>query len=299
MASEREILDRLRRRVPARSGALALGIGDDCAIYRPRAGEELLFTTDFVIEDVHFKWETHTAAQVGYKALARGLSDLAAMGAKPRFCLVSLAVPKRADARWIERFYDGLLELAEGTGTSLAGGDLARAPQVVCDVTVCGSAPVGTALRRSGARVGDAIYVSGLLGGSALGLATGKGGAWKRHVRPKPRLALGQFLREKLGATAAMDLSDGLSLDLERLCRESGVSANITTPPRFAGASEEQALHGGEDYELLFTVPPDVEVPAAFRGIPVTRIGEIVAGRGSVHHGGRRLRAKGFDHFGR
>jgi thiamine-monophosphate kinase len=297
VASEREILDRLRRRTGVRSGPLTLGIGDDCAIYRPRLGEELLFTTDFVIEDVHFRWETHTAAQVGYKALARGLSDLAAMGAKPRFCLVSLAVPRRAGVRWIQRFYDGLLEVADATGTVLAGGDLARAPQVVCDVMACGSAPARTALRRSGARVGDAIYVSGALGGSALGLATGKGAAWKRHVRPEPRLALGEFLRAKLHATAAMDLSDGLSLDLERLCRESGVGARITAPPRFAGASEEQALHGGEDYELLFTVRAGAQAPAEFQGMALTRIGEVVSGRGTVYYEGRRLRARGFDHF--
>jgi thiamine-monophosphate kinase len=297
VASERQILDRLRRRTHAKSGPLALGIGDDCAIYRPLPGEELLFTTDFLIEDVHFLWETHTAAQVGYKALARGLSDLAAMGAKPRFCLVSLAVSKRAGARWIQRFYDGLLELAGATGATLAGGDLARAPRVVCDVMVCGSAPARTPIRRSGARVGDSIYVSGTLGGSALGLATGRGAAWKRHVRPEPQLALGNFLRIKQRATAAMDLSDGLSLDLERLCRESGVSARITAPPRFAGASEEQALHGGEDYGLLFTAGAMVKIPAEFQGVPLTRIGEIVAGRGAVYYNGRRLLARGFDHL--
>ncbi|MCU1259705.1 MAG: thiamine-monophosphate kinase [Bryobacterales bacterium] len=299
VTSERDILQRLRRRADTpRTGPLVLGIGDDCAIFRPRAGEELLFTTDFVIEEVHFRWNTHTPAQVGYKALARGLSDIAAMGGKPRFCLVSLAVPKRANGRWIGRFYDGLLELAHATGTTLAGGDLAQAERVTCDIVVCGSAPVGTALRRSGARVGDSIYVSGALGGSALGLATGKGAAWKRHVRPEPRLALGELLRTKLYATAAMDLSDGLSIDLERLCVESGVSALITAPPAFQGASGQQALHGGEDYELLFTVRPKAKVPGKFRGLPLTRIGEVAAGgRGAVYLDGKRLRARGFDHF--
>ncbi|MDQ6677702.1 MAG: thiamine-phosphate kinase, partial [Acidobacteriota bacterium] len=176
--NEREILDRLRKRLPAKSG-VALGIGDDCAIYRPRRGEELLFTTDFLLENVHFRWDTHKAGEVGHKALARGLSDIAAMGGQPRFCLLSLALPERANRRWVAAFYAGLLKLAARTGTVLAGGDLAAADKVACDIVVCGAVPVGKALRRSGARPRDAIYVSGMLGGSALGLATGKGAAWK------------------------------------------------------------------------------------------------------------------------
>ncbi len=279
---------------------MALGIGDDCAIYRPRTGQELLFTTDFLIEDVHFRLKTHTAAQAGHKALARGLSDIAAMGGKPRFCLVSLAVSRTAGTRWINGFYQGLLRLADTTGTTLAGGDLAQSDRVVCDIVVCGSAPVGTALRRSGAKPGDGIYVSGMLGGSAHGLATKKGPAWQRHLLPEPRLGLGQFLRSRLHATAAMDLSDGLSLDLERLCRESAVSARITAPPTFPGASELDALHGGEDYELLFTAPAHVKVPTAWRGLPLTWIGEIAGGQpGRVFLNGRRLKAAGFDHFTR
>src|SRR5439155_2802155 len=131
----------------------------------------------------------------------------------------------------------------------------------------------GQALGRDGARAGDAIYVSGALGGSALGLAQGRGKAWKRHTRPEPRLALGRFLRERVGATAAMDLSDGLSLDLHRLCAASGLRAEIAMPPIFAGATAEQALHGGEDYELLFTADAHARVPREFEGLPLTRIG--------------------------
>ena len=288
------------RKVCVPSGtSLRLGIGDDCAIFRPRGGaEDLLFTTDMLLEDVHFRRSTHRAQDVGYKALARGLSDIAAMGGQPRFCLLSLAVPDWADQAWVDRFYDGFLELAVTTGTPLAGGDLARAEKFACDVTVCGGAPKNEALLRSGARPGDAIYVSGRLGGSALGLATGKGAAWKRHLRPEPRLALGRFVRERLRATAAMDLSDGLSLDLNRMCVASRVSAVIEAPPIFPGASVEQALHGGEDYELLFTLRANVRPPADFEGLPLTRIGTITKRTSTtVTLDGKPLAPLGFDHF--
>lgn len=298
--SEKTILDRLARKgsIPAGS-SLRLGIGDDCAIYRPVQGlEDLLFTTDMLIENIHFRRTTHRAQEVGYKALARGLSDIAAMGGEPRFCLLSLAVPEWADAEWMDRFYRGFLELAERAAAPLAGGDLARAEKMACDVTVCGAVPKNGALLRSGARPGNAIYVSGRLGGSALGLATAKGRAWKRHVRPEPRLALGRFLRQRLGATAAMDLSDGLSSDLNRMCIASGVSAVIEAPPVFPGASIDQALHGGEDYELLFTVPEKRRPPADFEGLPLTRIGTITKrGAAAVSMYGKPLAPLGFDHF--
>ncbi|MGD0497095.1 MAG: thiamine-phosphate kinase [Bryobacteraceae bacterium] len=282
-----------------RSGGIRLGIGDDCAIFRPRGAEEdLLFTTDLFIEDVHFRRSTHRAADIGWKALARGLSDLAAMGAKPRFCLLSLALPSWADARWIAGVYRGLLNLAGRAGAPLAGGDLARADKAMCDIVACGSAPRGKALRRDGARPGDAIYVSGALGGSALGLATGRGRGWRRHLHPEPRLALGRFLRERLRATAAIDLSDGLSLDLRRLCLASRLSAEIAPPPVFPGATLDQALHGGEDYELLFTVPPRVRVPESFEGLPLTRLGETRPGqRGLVRMNGVTLPPLGYDHL--
>lgn len=292
MPSELDILDRLRRRAPRAKG-LTLGIGDDCAIYRPAPGEELVFTTDFYLEDVHFRFDTHTAARVGHNALARGLSDIAAMGAEPRFCLLSLALSSRTGERWVNNFYSGLLKLAKSTGTALAGGDLARDEKIHCDIVVCGSVPRGAALLRSGTRPGDTIYVSGALGGSAMRLARGK-----RPVGIEPRLQLGQFLRRKLQATACMDLSDGVSLDLKRLCLESAVSAAITMPPKFPGASDAQALSGGEDYELLFTTRPSVRVPEYFKGVPLTSIGEITEGKaGRVLLNGKPLKASGFDHF--
>jgi len=297
--TEESILEGLRRRIAIpRGSAVIAGIGDDCAIFRPRgAAEDLLFTTDLLIEGVHFERATHAPAQVGHKALARGLSDIAAMGGVPQFCLVSLALPDSAGRAWMNQFYAGLLKLAKRTGTILAGGDLARADRVMCDIVVAGSVPRGRALRRGGARSGDSIYVSGRLGGSALGLETRRGRAWKHHVAPEPRLALGLYLR-KLGATAAMDISDGLSLDLRRLARASGVGAEIVLPPVFPGATTAQALHGGEDYELLFTVPAGTQVPERFESQELTRIGRISRGRsGRVLLGGRPLPALGYDHF--
>jgi thiamine-monophosphate kinase len=279
------------------SSSLLVGIGDDCAVYRPRGSrEDLLFTTDLLIEDVHFRRSTHRAEDVGWKCLARGLSDIAAMGGEPRFCLVSLTVARWADTHWVDGFYRGLLRLARREKTALAGGDLARAEKAACDIVVCGAVPRGRALRRDGARAGNAIYVSGALGGSAIGLSKGVGKAWKRHARPEPRLALGRFIREELRATAAMDLSDGLSIDLGRLCEASGLRAEIGMPPIYAGATAEQALHGGEDYELLFTLPARVEAPAEFEGLPLTRIGVMHRGAG-VQLNGAPLEALGWDHF--
>ncbi|HVP45046.1 MAG TPA: thiamine-phosphate kinase [Bryobacteraceae bacterium] len=299
--TEENILERLRRQVaiPRASGIIA-GIGDDCAIFRPQGTkEDLLFTTDLLIEGVHFETTTHSPAMIGHKALARGLSDIAAMGGDPLFCLVSLAIPDLAGRRWVDHFYTGLLKLAKTTGTMLAGGDLARAQWIACDIVVAGSVPRGRALRRNGARTGDAVYVSGRLGGSALGLETKRGRAYRRHLWPEPRLALGRYLRE-LGATAAMDLSDGLSLDLHRLALASKVSADIAAPPVFPGATLEQALHGGEDYELLFTIPAGTRVPRRFQSLELTRIGQVRRGpAGRVLLDGQPLPALGYDHFRR
>lgn len=300
MEDESTITERLRRAVSIPPGSpLIRGIGDDCAVYRPRgSADDLLFTADMFIEGTHFRRETHKPAEAGRKALVRSLSDIAAMGGAPRFCLVSLCLAPWTAAKWVDRFFDGILGAASETQTSLAGGDLGHGETLFCDVTVCGAVPRGTALRRDGARPGDSIYVSGELGGSMLGLETMKGKARKRHIHPEARLALGRFIREKLRATAAMDISDGLSLDLRRLCLASDVSADIVAPPRFAGATLEQALHGGEEYELLFTVREGTRVPAELDGLALTRIGAIVKGSaGEVRFEGQLLPAKGYDHF--
>jgi thiamine-monophosphate kinase len=273
--NEIELVERIRQWSRS-SSKLVLGIGDDCAIVRPRAGEDLLFTTDQMIEDVHFRRE-HKPAMVGERALARSLSDIAAMGGEPRFCLVALATPAKHE-KWIEWFYRGLLRMAKGTGTALAGGDLARAEKFHCDVMVCGAVKRGKALRRDGAKIGDAIYVSGRLGR-----------AWDRKI--VPRLALGQSLVGR--ATSCIDLSDGLSLDLHRVCVASGVAAEVDRVPVARGAELDGALHGGEDYELLFTMPPKLKAPKR-----TTRIGTMVRGKpGAVVFQGGPLEPRGWDHF--
>jgi len=304
MRSELQLIERIRARA-RHSSALALasgvvlGIGDDCAVFHPRgASEDLLFTTDLLVEDVHFRREMYRAPDVGWKALARGLSDIAAMGGEPRFCLVSLALAPWNDERWVDGFYRGLLQLAAREKTPLAGGDLGRSAKTTCDIVVCGAAPRGKWLRRAGARDGDAIYVSGELGVSTLGLESRKGAAGRRHLRPEPRMALGQYLRSRLKATAAMDLSDGLSLDLHRLAKASGLSAEIEAPPIFRGATLAQALHGGEDYELLFTLSARRSAPERFEGLQLTRIGTMRKGRpGEVRMNGAVLDPRGYDHF--
>ena len=303
--TEAEILDRLRSRIRLpRSSTLIAGIGDDCAIYRsPHSTEDLLLTTDFLIEGVHFLTSTHKAADIGHKVLARGLSDIAAMGGVPRFCLLSLAIPASVNSKWIDAFYGGLLTLAEAHSTVLAGGDLSRSENIACDIVCGGAVKRGRAILRSTARPGDAIYVSGRLGGSAVGLETGRGSGLRRHLRPEPRLELGRYL-QRLHATAAMDLSDGLSIDLDRMCTASATSAELETVPVFRGATLEQALNGGEDYELLFTTPPRVRVPTVFGDIPLTRIGTMHEGSGKrtskdprVSLNGEPVPVLGHDHF--
>jgi thiamine-monophosphate kinase len=296
--NEPAIIEHLRK-MAGPSPSLVLGIGDDCAVYRPPKGEDLVFTTDMLLENVHFRQATHKPSDIGYKALARGLSDVAAMGATPRFCLVSLALGEALPVPWLGAFYRGLLALARKHNLPLAGGDLARADKIYCDIVVCGSVPPGSALRRDGAKAGDEIFVSGSLGGSALGLSRQSGAAWKKHIRPEPRVALGLALRKTWRATAAIDLSDGLSLDLHRLAKASGLAAELEAKlPVYPSASLEQALHGGEDYELLFTLPAAAKPPGRIEGIRITRIGIMRSGSpGNISYAGRRLAPRGYDHF--
>jgi thiamine-monophosphate kinase len=275
------LIERIRKRgAGLGSPQIVTGIGDDCAVFRPRAGEDLVFTTDYLIENVHFRRDTHTASDAGHKALARGLSDIAAMGAEPRFSLLSLALAPWVDDAWVDRFYSGFFRLARKWNTPLAGGDLSHSEQVTCDIVVCGAVPRGQALRRDGARPGDTIYVSGRLGMP-----------WTRRLRPKPRIDVGLAIRGR--ATAAMDLTDGLALDLHRLCLASGVAAELDRIPVVRGSSTEQALHGGEDYELLFTVPRRAGAPPRSHCI-----GTIVEGpAGEIRLGGSRVEPRGYDHF--
>jgi len=265
--TEDSITRKLRRHAPL--------IGDDCAVIRPRAGQDLLFTTDLSIEGVHFTQES-TAEEIGYRAVARSLSDIAAMGGTPLYCLVSIALAPWTDERWIDGLYRGIFKLLRKVKASLAGGDISHAGQLVCEVMICGSVARGQALLRSGARAGDVLYVSGPLGG------------WKHKRAIEPRLEFGHKL---VGiATACMDISDGLALDLHRLCRASGVAAELDNVPLLKGATLDEALHDGEDYELLYTAPRRVRAP----GIP---IGRITKGKpGVVRFQGRVLKPLGYDH---
>jgi thiamine-monophosphate kinase len=299
MKSETALIQHIRRLAPnLRPRSIIHSIGDDCAVLRPPAGRDLVFTTDFVLENRHFTLDTHTPSEIGHKALARSLSDLAAMGAEPLFCLVSLALPAAQAGRFVSGFYKGLLALAKAHNISLAGGDLARFPNVIADVMCCGSVPKGKAFLRGAAKAGDPIYVSGALGNSALGFRTKRGRAWKQHRRPTPRVETAVALR-RYGVLCAMDISDGLSLDLARLCRESNVSAELVSPlPIAPGATLNDALHGGEDYELLFTASPGRKIPATLGAVAITKIGEIKKpGSVLITLDGRPLPQQGFDHF--
>jgi thiamine-monophosphate kinase len=325
-----EIRQRAERaaRLGQKSG-LRLGIGDDCALLTPRAGEELAVTTDLSIDGRHFRLDWHQPEAVGHRVLARGLSDLAAMGARPVAAFLSLGLPHsltKASGRrpaWIERFLDGFLALAEAHNTPLAGGDLAESPVAVADIVLVGAVPRGWALLRSGARLGDLLYVTGTLGGAAAGLArlgelaSPAGPNPPRipkrlemllapHLYPQPRIAQGLWLQRRGRASAALDLSDGLSTDLSHLCEESGVAAEVDAAllPTHPAATLAQALHGGEDYELLFTAPPAAHVPRAIAGVPVTCIGRILKarkGRSTMTlispQGAKPLEPRGWEHF--
>jgi thiamine-monophosphate kinase len=288
MLGEQELITAIRKRALLtgwrKRGILSLGIGDDCAVLRPRRNQEVVVTTDLSLENVHFHRQWHPPESVGHRCLARGLSDLAAMGARPEAAFLSLAVPEELTGTWMERFFHGLMALAERCQVPLAGGDTAKAPMVIADIVLLGSVPRGEALLRSGARAGDVLYVTGALGGSAAELLAleqqpanfrGTSTAGHPHLYPEPRLAAGRKARRL--ATAAVDVSDGLSTDLTHLCDESGLAAEIDAAalPVDARATFEQALHGGEDYELLFTAPPKTLIPKHLGGVLVHPIGRM------------------------
>src|ERR1700722_877545 len=289
MAGERELIAAIRKRagqLPRNLGIVSLGIGDDCAVLHPRRGEEIVVTTDLSLENVHFRRDWHPPQSVGHRCLARGLSDLAAMGARPEAAFLSLAIPAELTGPWMDSFLDGLMALAELHQVPLAGGDMAKSPLVVADIVLMGSVPKGKALLRSGARAGDVIYVTGALGGSAAELRAlerrpgdyrGKYKVGHPHLYPEPRLAAGRKLMRAELATAAIDLSDGLSTDLAHLCDESRLAAEIDVEalPVDARATLEQALHGGEDYELLFTASPKTKVPTQVGGVLTHAIGRM------------------------
>jgi thiamine-monophosphate kinase len=288
--NELALIQRIRARA-ATAPFLSRGIGDDCAVITPPRGAELLVTTDLFVEGTHFRRETAPPSALGYRALARALSDIAAMGGDPLAYFVSITVPDWACGHWLNDFYKGMRAIADQTGAVLGGGDTTWNEKLLCDLMVLGHAPKGKALRRDGARPGDAIYVSGELGVEVA----------RKRVRFEPRLAVGRYLRENRVATACMDVSDGLALDLHRMCVESGVAAELRGPlPVTKGVGVEKALTHGEDYELLFTASPRRRVPATFNDIPLTRVGTIAAGRpGRVLLNGKPLKVRGWDPFER
>ena len=318
---ELDLIERIRRRAGSARGPVRTGIGDDCAVLRGSAGKEWLVTTDLTVEGVHFRRDWHPARAVGHRCLARGLSDIAAMGGEPAAAFLSLALPRRTPQRWVDEFMEGYLALARRTGVTLAGGDTAESKAgIVADTMVVGTVPRGQAILRSGSKPGDQIYVSGRLGGAAAAVAELRKGkrptsakekeadvAHRTYLFPEPRLPLGGWLRRHGLATSMIDLSDGLSSDLAHICEESRVGAVIhqeDLPMADRGDKAlEFALHGGEDYELLFTAPAKAKIPPTAGGVKITRVGEVVRGRGIylLQADGRRkaLRARGWQHFGR
>jgi thiamine-monophosphate kinase len=309
---EKSLIARIRGRARRGTG-LVVGIGDDCAILRVPAGHELLITTDLTLEKVHFRRDWHPPQVVGWRCLTRGLSDIAAMGGTPRAALLSLALDRRVPQSWVNQFLTGLLDAAEQFRIPLAGGDTAQsAGGIQADIVVVGSAPTGKAIRRSGARPGDGIYITGALGGAAAALGQLKKTIvrWKdyeRHFHPEARIQVGQWLGRRGLASAMIDTSDGLSTDLEHVCEESGVGAMVESaaiPRAKVGrpanqVSLELAMHGGEDYELLFT--SSGQVPSTIAGVPVTRIGQMTKKRGMVLIDATgisgKLVPKGWQHF--
>jgi thiamine-monophosphate kinase len=282
-------------------GSLRLRLGDDAALWVPRAGFETILTCDWFLEGSHFLRGVHPPDSVGWKCLARAVSDVAAMGGEPKCFLLSLALPLSHTRRWLDQFLGGLRRAARRFGCELAGGDTTRRDEILINIMVVGEARAGKAVLRSSGRAGDLIFVSGHLGEAQLGFRSLRRSrttnrrdspSIKKHLYPQPRLALGQWLSKTGIATAMMDLSDGLTSDLPRLCAASGVGAlidpaeipsvNPAEVPSLSAANRlALALNGGDDYELLFAVRPSNarRVPSRFHGIPLTCIGEVTRKR--------------------
>ena len=299
-SGEDDLLARIRSALTGlRAGAstLRIAIGDDAAIFRPRPGHETILSCDWFLQGTHFLPDLDPPHSVGWKSLARAVSDLAAMGAEPRCFLMSIALPASHTSKWLGELLRGLRSASSKLNCAAAGGDTTRGDRVLISMTVIGECRRGRAVLRSGARPGDAIFVSGRLGEAELGLRlvrSSKGQIDSRdprvrkHLYPQPRLALGAWLSRQRLATSMMDLSDGLSSDLPRLCEASRVGARIeagqvpcVNPSEVDTRkydAHELALHGGDDYELLFTVARQriSRIPRRFGGIPITLIGRVI-----------------------
>jgi thiamine-monophosphate kinase len=297
--SENELVERVRSAASSsttRTSALRLGIGDDAALFSPRRGFQTILTCDWFLEGTHFLRDKHPPDSVGWKCLARAISDIAAMGGEPRCFLLSIAIPETHTDLWLDEFLAGLRRAARKFNCPLAGGDTTRRSEILMNVTVVGEVRQDRALLRSGAQAGDIIYVSGRLGEAAFGLHRLRTESrirkdhptLRKHLYPQPRIAFGRWLADRRIATSVMDLSDGLSTDLPRLCAASHVGARLNASAlpvvrvsKRNGAktidASALALNGGDDYELLFTVRANKtsRLPRTFLGIPLTAVGEI------------------------
>lgn len=326
--TEQSIIERIRSvarqtfSIRSSENALVTGMGDDAAVWRPRAGYETILTCDWFLQGTHFLPGRHSPQMVAYKSLARAISDIAAMGGEPRCFLLSLALPPARTGVWLDQFLSALRAAARTLHCPLAGGDTTRRREILINITVVGERQTGRAILRSGARPGDAIFVTGILGEAEYGLRLLRSSSAKinardprlrRHLFPQPRVAAGQWLANHRLATAMMDLSDGLSSDLPKLCQASRVGARImernlpsvkiAENRREKFAAVELALHGGDDYELLFTVAKkDVaRIPSKIGRVRVTQVGEITSGKQiTVVRESRatvKLQSQGWDPF--
>jgi thiamine-monophosphate kinase len=322
--SETRLIERIARASEAASptvrriasARVLQSIGDDCAVLSTPPGTETLVTTDFSIEGVHFRREWHPADSVGHRCLTRGLSDIAAMGGEPFAAFLSLALPADLPQRWADQFFDGLLTTAKAAKVTLAGGDVAQSLSgVLADITVVGTVPEGKAIRRSTAKPGDRIFITGELGAPVALLEQMyaaperrfRASSYPAHFYPQAQLAIARFLCEKQIPSAMIDISDGLSIDLTRLCRASSVGAVLqenAIPIASLNRHEVElrhALHGGDEYQLLFTVPPGRRLPAEYKDVPLSLIGYITEGEEvSIEHENgytTELEAKGWQYF--
>jgi thiamine-monophosphate kinase len=330
MPDESEIISRLRKRAGVNDEVL-LGIGDDAAVIKTTGGKDLIACCDLMVEGVHFRTEWTPPRLLGRKALAINLSDVAAMGGVPKFAMMSTALPHWCSSEFIDELFEGMFELANASGVAIIGGDTSSSrDSLFIDVSVIGECQSGKAVTRRGAKIGDRIYVSGSLGASALGLSLLEDGfalnasmdqtdamrqqAILKHLAPEPQLKLGRALGEAGIATAMIDISDGLSTDLSHILEESGCGAlihsgNIPIAACLFSLSSEfdrlrLALHGGEEYELLFTARPESQQQVAklsdALSVTITAVGEITEGKGLQLERAARLEPilpSGFEHI--
>jgi thiamine-monophosphate kinase len=325
-SGERALIDTIRARVPPPPSWLTVGIGDDAAVAAPERGALEILTTDALVESVHFDRRLSSPADIGWKALAVNLSDIAAMGGTPRLALLSLGIPEEIGAADIDELVGGFLALAAESGVTLAGGNVTRSPgPLIVDVTVTGYTRPRRVLTRAGGRPGDELYVTGTIGGAAAGLAwwqqrgapiEGMDSCVARHRRPEPRVRIGALLGRNRAASACMDLSDGLADAVRQIAGASGTGAEVDAallpvPPaarewfvRTAADPAAAAAAGGDDYELLFAVPRRsrgrlATVVRQSRGVPITRIGELTRDPGVVlrRGGASEPLPSGFVHF--